>query len=328
VNGPNVSATIASSACNLPVNFSGSTTSTNITNWSWNFGDAQGSNMQNAQHTYTVGVATTFTVTVTVTDANGCMATATGSITVSPPPPPFNLIYTSPGCGNVLLDAGGGYTSYQWFMNGTSISGATNQTHSATTSGNYYAEVIDGNGCLIQSNQASIIVNPLPALNLTASPQPLCSNQAITLNSGLSGNYFVEWKDGGFNPLGTGLTYAAGILPAGSYTFNVVATDLSTFCKAVAAITITVNPAPSVTISNSNPSGICAPNPVTLTATGSPAAVTYSWSTGATSPVINVFSGGIYTVTATDPANGCMASAFNNVIIFPLPDLSLLPIGL
>jgi hypothetical protein len=188
--------------------------------------------------------------------------------------------------------------------------------YSATTAGNYSAQVTDGNGCLISSNSASIFINPLPPLNVTASPQPLCSNQNITLNSGLSGNYFVQWKDAGFNPLATGFTYSPGMLTAGSYTYHVTATDLSTNCQDSATITFLVNQAPSVTISNSNPAGICAPNPVTLTATGTPAAVNYLWSTGSVTPVINVYSSGTYTVTVTNPANGCMASAFNNVVIF------------
>jgi PKD repeat protein len=116
VNGPDVTATIAASACNQPVNFLGSTTVANITSWSWDFGDGFGSNIQNPQHIYTVASCTTFTVKVTVTDANGCTAVDSGMITVCPPPPPFNLIYVSPGCGNVVIDAGSGYLTYQWFL--------------------------------------------------------------------------------------------------------------------------------------------------------------------------------------------------------------------
>jgi PKD repeat protein len=59
-------------------------------------------------------------------------------------------------------------------MSGTAISGETNQTYLATASGNYYCIVTDANGCLIQSNTAAtVIINPLPVLNVTASPQPL-----------------------------------------------------------------------------------------------------------------------------------------------------------
>ncbi|MBX7142066.1 MAG: PKD domain-containing protein [Chitinophagales bacterium] len=326
VVAPSITASVQTTACNSPVQFTGTVNggSTFITTWNWLFGDASSSNLQNPQHTYVAG---TYTWTVTVTDGNGCTGVATGGINVSSPPPPFNLIYTTPGCGSVLLDAGSGNISYQWGLNGNPISGATNQTYSATSSGNYTCTVTDANGCIITSNTASIVVNPMPPLNVTAAPQPLCSGQAITLNSGLGAGYNIKWKDSVYALVGSGPTYSPGALPSGTYTYHVYAKDLATQCQDSASITFTVSPSPMVTISNSNPSGICAPATVTLTASGLPPTVSYLWSTGAVTTAINVYSSGTYTVTVTDPASGCTATATDNVIIFPLPDLSMLPIG-
>lgn len=42
--------------------------------------------------------------------------------------------------------------SYQWYFNGTIITGATNQTYTATQSGNYHVVITYGNGCTGQSN--------------------------------------------------------------------------------------------------------------------------------------------------------------------------------
>jgi PKD repeat protein len=329
VVGPSITASISTSACNAPIAFTATDNGSNppVVSWNWNFGDATNSTLQNPTHTFPPPGPLSYNVTVTATSGAGCTTTATGTVNITPPPPPFNLIFNSPACGSDLLDAGSGYTSYQWYMSGTAISGETNQTYLATASGNYYCIVTDANGCIIQSNTAASIINPLPVLNVTASPQPLCSNQAITLNSGLTGNYTVKWKDLSNNLLNTGFTYAPGILPAGTYTYNILAKENTTNCGDSVLFTFTVEPAPTVTISNSDPAGICAPNPVTLTATGLPASVTYLWSTGSVVPVISVYSGGSYTVTVTDPANGCTASATDNVIIFPMPDLSMLPIG-
>ncbi|MBK9731314.1 MAG: PKD domain-containing protein [Chitinophagaceae bacterium] len=329
VVGPIITTSIVTSACNAPVQFTAADNGSNppVVSWSWNFGDGTFSTDSSPSHTFPPPGPLSYTVTVTATSGAGCSTTASGTVTINPPPAPFNLIYTSPGCGNVLLDAGAGYTSYQWYMSGTAISGQTNQTYTAIASGNYYCVVTDLNGCIIQSNTASIVVNPLPVIVLTASPQPLCTGQVITLNSGLGAGYNVKWFDNLFALLFTGSTYSPGMLPAGTYTYNVIAVDNATGCQSNAAITITINPAPTVTISNSNPAGICAPSAVTLTATGLPASVTYAWSNGAITPVINVYSSGLYTVVVTDPASGCTASAVDNVIIFPLPDLSLLPIG-
>ena len=43
-------------------------------------------------------------------------------------------------------------TSYQWYFNGNPIAGATNQTYTATQSGNYHVVITYGNGCTGQSN--------------------------------------------------------------------------------------------------------------------------------------------------------------------------------
>lgn len=329
VNAPSILANFVTSACNAPVQFNAFDMGSNppIVSWSWNFGDGTFSTVSNPSHTFPPPGPLSYTVTVTTTSGAGCSTTSSGTVTINPPPPPFNLIYNSPGCGSVLLDAGPGYTSYQWYLNGTALSGETFPLHLAVTSGNYYCVVTDFNGCIIQSNPAAIVVNPLPVLTLSASPQPLCSAQAITLSSGLGAGYTIKWFDNANVLLFTGATYSPGLLAAGTYTYNVLATDDVTGCQSNASITITVNPSPTVTISNSNPGGICAPSAVTLTATGLPPSVNYLWSTGAVTTTINVYSSGLYTVTVTDPGSGCTATANDNVIIFPLPDLSLLPIG-
>ncbi|MEO0310586.1 MAG: hypothetical protein RIQ89_243, partial [Bacteroidota bacterium] len=45
------------------------------------------------------------------------------------------------------LNAGGGYTSYQWFFNGNIINGATDSVYTFTQNGNYTVSVVNSSGC-------------------------------------------------------------------------------------------------------------------------------------------------------------------------------------
>ncbi|MCS6916804.1 MAG: hypothetical protein NZM08_03885, partial [Chitinophagales bacterium] len=60
---------------------------------------------------------------------------------------------------------------------------------------------------------------------------------------------------------------------------------------------------------------------------GAPPTVSYLWNVGVAAANLTVLSSGTYTVTVTDPANGCKSSASMAATIFPKPDLSMIPIG-
>ncbi len=95
--------------------------------------------------------------TYTATSSNGVTtATATSVITVNPSPTPAQLAIAR--SGDVLTVAQAGAT-YQWYkiVNsvGVLISGATNQSYTATATGSYYAEV-SINGCLAETDFVTI----------------------------------------------------------------------------------------------------------------------------------------------------------------------------
>lgn len=77
--------------------------------------------------------------------------------------------------------------------------------------------------------------------------------------------------------------------------------------------TITVVPLPTVTIGGGGGSH-CLGSSVTLTANGSGDVVSYLWSTGATTPTINVTTAGRYTVTVSN-STGCSGAASTEVYI-------------
>jgi Secretion system C-terminal sorting domain len=96
----------------------------------------------------TVSNTGTYTVTTTTT-ANGCTNTQTVSMIVNIlPTASISLL------GNVLT--ANQADTYQWYLNGILISGATNQTYTATQSGDYTVQ-ISINNCMAMSSILSYV---------------------------------------------------------------------------------------------------------------------------------------------------------------------------
>lgn len=83
--------------------------------------------------------AGTYSVTLTATNTGGSTS-STNVITVNPAPSP---VITNTGG---TLSVSGSYTSYQWYDDGTAISGATGATYTPTDSGTFTV-MVDSGGC-------------------------------------------------------------------------------------------------------------------------------------------------------------------------------------
>ncbi|TSA49413.1 MAG: PKD domain-containing protein, partial [Sphingobacteriales bacterium] len=86
--------------------------------------------------------------------------------------------------GSVTLDAGAGFTTYQWWNNGAVISGATNQTYTATSAGSFQVVVSNATGCLATSaivSVTSLSANP-PSISSSTGIFSICSGQNLTLS--------------------------------------------------------------------------------------------------------------------------------------------------
>lgn len=104
--------------------------------------------------------------TVTYTDGNGCSATsAATNVSVSSSPAPTVSITGStqlcPG-ESVTLSSSAGDT-YQWYLNGNPINGATSQTYSANAAGTYAVDVTNSNPCNGAGMSANTTVTVLTA---------------------------------------------------------------------------------------------------------------------------------------------------------------------
>ena len=104
------------------------------------------------QNTASIAVTPTMTTTytVTVTDANGCTNTDNVIITV-------NSVTIPTITQQVDTLTASSASSYQWFLDGNIIVGATGQTLVVTQNGDYTVQVVDINGCTTLSNIFTVI---------------------------------------------------------------------------------------------------------------------------------------------------------------------------
>lgn len=147
-------------------------------------------------------------------------------------PDPFTTIICS-GTSKVLT-SGEDATAYQWYKDGTIISGATSKTYSATEIGKYVVVAINEHGCASDAAQA-VEVFQVPTLSpvITVSNNNSCfatSNQVELTASGMPTNpvnglsYAYEWrKVGSTTVIGTTATLTLNSVSAsGSYTLTIV----------------------------------------------------------------------------------------------------------
>lgn len=250
-------------------------TVTGASSYTWNVSN---SNLSS----YTVTPLTTTTYTVYGSGANGCSDFATQAIVVnSLPTITVNSGTICPGASFIITPSGALVYSF--------TGGSATVTPASTT--NYSVTGTDANGC-ISASAAVSTVNVASAIVLTvAGNTTICTGQTANLTA--SGATTYSWN-------ATTLTSTIAVNPTANTSYTV--TGITGACSKTAAISVSVNPLPVVTVSSSW-SVSCKGENVTLTPAG---ALNYSWNTGAitstvvVAPTVNT----TYTVTGTD-ANSC-----------------------
>ena len=189
------------------------------------------------------------------------------------------------------------YFIYQWNNN------VTGDILQVTDGETYTVTVQDTNGCSTTA-EASVTVHPLPN-GIISGQTSLCRGQSTTLTASGANRY--SWSTGASSPTIT-------VNESGTYTCTF--TNIYN-CSAARGVTVTVYDNPVIT----GETEFCADGNTTLTAIGD--AISYTWSTGETTPSITVTTPGTYSVTATF-AGGCNCSSTSvTVVEHELPVVSI-----
>jgi len=270
--------------------------------------------------TYSANASGTYTVRVTNGTCQSNLSTGT-VVTVNSAPPALVVSAGGPTTfctgGNVLLTSTYNTTgAYQWYRNGTAISGAIYYEYTATTPGTYtVTRVLNGCTSPASAGMAVTVNSNSTAPTVSAGgPTTFCAGGNVNLtSSSATGNQW--YKDGAIISGATGQTYSANA----SGTYTVVVTTGGCTSLASAGTSVTVNSAPpALVVSAGGPTTFCTGGNVLLTSTYNTTGA-YQWYRNGTA-----ISGAIYyEYTATTPGtykvtrelNGCTSPASAGVAV-------------
>ncbi len=301
--------TVSATASSTEICLNGSsilTASSDITGttYSWNSPLGAGSSK-------TVTPTSTSSYTVTAASPAGCTGTATVSVTVNPLPLVSATASPSEICNGAtsVLTASSDITGTTYSWNSPLGAGST-KTVTPTSTSSYTVTGMTTEGCTGTAT-VSVTVNPLPTVTASASPAAICNGATSVLTA--SGANTYNWS----HSLGSGSSKT--VSPTGTTTYTVTGIT-SEGCSGTAAVSVTVNPLPTVTASAS-PAAICNGATSVLTASG---ANTYNWSHSlgsGSSKTVSPTGTTTYTVTGIT-SEGCSGTATVSVTVNPLPTVT------
>ena len=204
---PNFTASAATVCAGQSVTLTDNSTNS-PTSWTWTMpnGSPASSSVQNPAVTY--NTAGTYTVTLTASNSFGAGAAVSQTITVNANPAVPAIQIT----GNVLSSSAA--TGNQWYLNNVLITGAVNQTYTASANGSYTVEVINSFGCSAGSVPSVLTTTGIGQIvnnnAFTVYPNP--ANSLVTISfTDSSKNVLIEIM----NDLGERV-YSEGSIDAGS----------------------------------------------------------------------------------------------------------------
>jgi gliding motility-associated-like protein len=263
----------------------------------------------------TVNAAGVYTITVT-DPSNGCVATDTVSVLSNTALPDANagapqVLTCTASTVNLAGSSITGGATFSWSGAGITSGGAT-ATPTVNASGTYTVTVTDpANGCTATATTSVTTNTTPPDANAGATQVLTCTAPAVNLaGSSVTSGATYSWSGPGI--ASGGATATPSVNAAGTYTVTV--TDPANGCTATSTVAVTSN----ITVPDANAgtagSLTCVTTSLNLNGSSVTPGATFSWSGGSVvsggstaTPTVNA--AGTYTVTVTDPSNGCTATA-------------------
>ena len=236
--------------------------------------------------------------TLEVTDSEGCVATDT--LELGSPCFGFSCIIEEqpPGSGNLVctVNGGSGPYTYVWSSNGTIFQSGDQDNYEVNADGTYFVTVMDSEDCFVTGViEVGNNNDPCAQFNAEIIEDPVGSGMLEADAIAGTAPYTYSWSNGA-----TGAIIEAFF--DGSY--SVTITDANG-CYAIDSYEVVLGANPcqnfSVTLAEQPPGS----GAIFSSVTGGTAPYEYLWSTGDTTPNIQVNALGTYTLTVSDAA-GCV----------------------
>ena len=315
--------------------------STNVVNYSWDFGDlasgnANAAQSQNVWHNYENAGA--YDVTLTGSDIYGCEAENTQTVVTEPNNLtgdisvfPANTICEG---GNVSLNVPTGGIMWQW------STGETTESITVSEAGNYQVTLTAANGCTYIPAGQIIEILPVPSgdiyaveldefgnpINYIFETYEVCYGEDVFLQIEENELYSYEWSTGSTTTEEEFSEDRENLLEVGTTDVSVTITDLLTGCTSISTYSVIVHPQPeNIVISSDTPSPICGNSSANLFIENADTDLNYIWNTGELGPQITLIAGGEYWVRAINEF-GCEGES-NHIIVENAPDIDKVPDG-
>ncbi|HSG67981.1 MAG TPA: PKD domain-containing protein, partial [Bacteroidales bacterium] len=299
------------------------TSTTNIVNWQWNFGDGNTGNGQNITHAFvTPGI---YDIRLIVVNDNSCRDTVQYSLEVFElPVAGFNV---SPGNNicrfeelNFFGSSTTGILEWRWDLGDGTIANTQNVAHTYTAAGTYNVSlsVYNENSCRDTITQV-VNIYELPVCDFTISPNDSsCVNEPVIFNgSGTADITSWSW-DFDDGTTGNGQVVTHTYTTAGNYNVSLVVSNANGCLDTMIYQRVVVNPTIDF---NMNLSPSCEGYIVDFTGIGNYAFTDYAWDFGDGATAIgknasHIFgTPGTYTVTLSF----CTSQVQHDILVNPLP---------